>query len=173
MYSAKSINILFWLVETHSYWNKEAIHLSDHNHLSHPVLPTYTVVDELWLFWCTRYSSFSFNSVVCWHFGPKIITEATSELITVKCSLQAVSKNGEVCRWSTLSGPRLLVVIVIYIFLYFYCVVCNKSTEYIAWEWGYTRLLLLLTINSSLFDCCVQYVTIFGVAYQPIVLPAH
>ena len=124
-----------WLVTFHFgwwghwYWNKEAIHLIGHiqrnllTQFSTLTPHTHTMVDELWLFWCTR-SSFSF--IVYWHFGPKIIVETTSELITVKCSLQAI------CKWwsfTTLSGCLLLL-------LFIWCIM-QQEHWYIAWEWGY------------------------------------
>ena len=62
---------------------------------------------------------------------------------------------------------RLLVVVIIHMVYYATRALVYSLRMRLPGYW------LLLTINSSLFDCCVQYVTILGVAYQPIVLPAN
>ena len=106
-----------------------------------PHMPT--MVDELWLFWCTWSSSSSFNSVVHWHFGPKIITEATSE-ITVKCSLQAIYK------WRSLQ--------VINSFRLAAWLLFSMQQEH--WVCSLKMRPPGYLLLCSLFDFCVQHVTI-------------
>ena len=53
---------------------------------------------------------------------------------------------------------------------YFYCVVCNKSTEYVAWEWGYQvtcycALSLIVVYSKSLV--LATYCSTSSLAYSP------
>jgi len=87
--------------------------VSGHHNLSHPALTPR-------IQWWMSYDCFDVPglppSLVCWHFGPKIIAEATSELTTVKCSLQAI------CKWRSLQAINS--------FKLFVLVVCSMQQEH-------------------------------------------
>ena len=97
MYAVKTSNIL---IGGDTRLNKKVVYLVGHHHctLSHQVLhsdPTNTVVDELLPF-CVcvlmyLVSSSSLSNLDCFActLAPRIISEVTSELITVNGSLHA------------------------------------------------------------------------------------